>query len=123
MTVAKRDLETRQNQTFEHTVHLYDKTETALALNGYSAHMQVREDADSEDVILEFSSIGDNGLRIGDDDSLDQGKIFLSKSSTIISALEPGSYRYDLFLISASGRHYPIMYGKFKVIASITKES
>lgn len=122
MAIPKVNFEVRQNQTFDHTLVIYDVTEKPLALNGYSAHMQVREDPESTVVLLEFSSIT-GGIVIGQDSTDSQGQLSLFKAANAISALEASSYSYDLFLISASGRRKPIIAGKFKIIASVTKDA
>ena len=99
----------------------YDKTFTVLqngtALNwtGYSAAMQVREAVDSTAYLLSLTN--GSGITLGGT----AGTILINISNAQSSAIDAGSYSYDLELISGSGAVTRILQGSFIVSGQVTR--
>lgn len=126
MQPVKKDLEIWQGKTYnvpfifgraikDEQGKVVDTEATNLA--GYTARMQLRQTLDS-DVALELTTEND---RIIIDPQHGLVTLFLSAEDTALLAV--GSYRYDLELITASGRVYGPLYGKVKVRAEVTRDA
>lgn len=105
-----------QGKTFEQPFVFKDSFGQEINLTGYTGRMQVRTSADATDVIIELSS---NNGRITIDEI--NGIVTLFISATDTAALAPGSFKYDLELVTGSGRVYCPIYGTFKVKAEVTR--
>jgi hypothetical protein len=127
MTPIKKDLEIWQGKTYDEpwifgraikdeTGQVVDTEVTNLG--GYTGKMQLRESVDSEEPTLELTT--ENG-RILIDAEHGEVRLFLTAEET--AALPVGSYKYDLELITASGRVYGPLYGKVKVRAEVTRDA
>ena len=127
MNPVKKDLEIWQGKTYDmpftfgraikdETGNTVDTQVTNLA--GYTARMQLRPSVESETVTIELTT--ENG-RIVIEPAYGLVRIFLTAEET--AALPVASYKYDLELITASGRVYGPLYGKVKVKAEVTRDA
>ena len=105
-----------QGKTYEVPFYFRDNFKQEINLAGYTARMQVRPSVESDIVTVELTT--SNG-RISIDEPNGIVVLFLSDADT--AALDPGSYKYDLELISGSGRVYCPVQGSFKVKAEVTR--
>jgi hypothetical protein len=90
----------------------------ATNLSGYTGRMQLRTSIDSEDVVIELTTEND---RIIIDEEHGIVTLYISDEDTAL--LPVGSYKYDLELITASGRVYGPLYGTVKVKAEVTRDA
>lgn len=127
MNPVKKDLEIWQGKTYDmpFTFGRAIKDENGIVvdteatnLGGYTARMQLRPTVESETVTLELTT--ENG-RIEIEAEYGIVRLFLTATET--AALAVGSYKYDLELITASGRVYGPLYGKVKVKAEVTRDA
>lgn len=127
MNPVKKDLEIWQGKTYDMPFtfgraikdeegEIVDTEVTNLA--GYTARMQLRPSVESETVTIELTT--ENG-RIVIEPAYGLVRIFLTAEET--AALPVASYKYDLELITASGRVYGPLYGKVKVKAEVTRDA
>lgn len=127
MNPVKKDLEIWQGKTYDvpftfgraikdEEGKIVDTKVTNLA--GYTARMQLRPTIESEIVTLELTT--ENG-RIQIEPEYGLVRIFLTDEET--ASLAVASYKYDLELITASGRVYGPLYGKVKVKAEVTRDA
>lgn len=127
MNPVKKDLEIWQGKTYDvpftfgraikdEEGKIVDTEVTNLA--GYTARMQLRPTIESEIVTIELTT--ENG-RIVIEPAYGLVRIFLTAEET--AALPVASYKYDLELITASGRVYGPAYGKVKVKAEVTRDA
>ena len=90
--------------------------ETPLNLTGYSAAMQLRYAAYSEEALDTLTS--DNGRLIIEPEL---GKVTAKFPHSITEKFNPGSMVYDLELISDSGEIKRIIEGRVNVVAEVTR--
>jgi hypothetical protein len=107
---------TGSGKTYEVPFYFRDNFKQEINLAGYTARMQVRPSVESDIVTIELTT--SNG-RISIDEPNGIVVLFISDADT--AALDPGSYKYDLELISGSGRVYCPVQGSFKVKAEVTR--
>ena len=111
---AKYDLEIDQAATFRKHLTWMDDEEKPIDLTGFSALMQVRRNLGRE-MIVELST--DNGrIRLGGV----EGTITLRLDAEKTAELIPGTYVYDLLLISAGGINYRLLEGKVIVREAVS---
>jgi hypothetical protein len=115
MSAGMYDLDIEQGATFLRS--FYWKTDGAIVnLTGYSAKLQMRETAASEDVLFEASTA--NGkLEIDGDD----GQIDLTITAAETEAFEWRTAKYDLELTSPSGTLTRLLRGNVQVSQEVTK--
>jgi hypothetical protein len=87
---------------------------TAVDLTGYTAAMQVRENASSSATILSVTS--GSGITLG----RTAGTILVSISASTMGAAAPGFYVYDLEL-NSGGQVTRLIQGSFAIQAEVTK--
>jgi hypothetical protein len=87
---------------------------TAVNLTGYTAAMQVRENANSSATILSVTS--GSGITLGGT----AGTIGVSVSASTMGSATPGFYVYDLELNSGS-QVTRLIQGKFAIQAEVTR--
>lgn len=117
MEAAKYNLTCWQGKTFEKPFYFAngpDKNPTKM--NGWTARMQIRPSIDSSTVALELTTENNRIVIDGD-----RGIVTLVISAADTATLASGSYKYDLELITASGRVYGPLYGSFRVKAEVTR--
>ena len=91
-------------------------TPQEIDLSGYTARMHIRESVDADTIDLELTT--ENGrILLGGV----AGTIDLNVDAADMAALEAGSYKYDLELVSGGGVVTRLIQGKFKVIAEVTR--
>lgn len=90
--------------------------ETPLNLTGYSAAMQLRYAAYSEEALDTLTS--DNG-RLTIEPEL--GKVTAKFPNSVTEGFKPGSMVYDLELTSGDGEVTRIIEGRVNVIAEVTR--
>lgn len=88
---------------------------TALNLTGYTSRMQVREAADSTAYLLSLTS--GTGITLGGT----AGTIAVAITSAQSSAVDAGSYAYDLEIISAASVVTRLLEGGFTVSGNVTR--
>lgn len=127
MQPVKVNLEVWQGKTFEepYTFGTAIKNEAGelvdiqvTKLNGYTGRMQLRSSIDSADVVLELTTENDRIII-----DADHGIVTLYIADEDTALLPVGSYKYDLELITASGRVYGPLYGTVKVKGEVTRDA
>lgn len=99
----------------------YDKTftvtqnGTAINWSGYTAQMQVRESADATATLLSLTN--GSGITLGGT----AGTIALTITNAQSSAIDAGSYSYDLEMISNGGLITRLLQGSFNVVGNVTR--
>ena len=115
MAAGSYDFVVYQGDTLEKTFEWRDKNQTLVPLTGYTARMQVRSSADSDDVVLEMTT-EDNGITL-----TNPGQIVVSASAEEMAEVAAGSYKYDLEMVTGDGFVRKLLVGKFKVLAEVTR--
>lgn len=105
-----------QGKTYEKPLIFRDRFGQEINLGGYSARMQVRASVDAANFLVNLTT--ENGGIVID---APQGEVLLFISASDTAGLIPGSFKYDLELVSASGRVYCPIYGSFKVKPEVTR--
>lgn len=88
---------------------------TAVNLTGYSARMQVRDAADSDNVRLSLTS--GSGITLGGT----AGTILLDASPTVTADIPAGQYVYDLELVTGGGAVTRLVQGTLIVDPEVTR--
>jgi hypothetical protein len=88
---------------------------TAVNLTGYTARMQVRDAADSDNIRLNLTS--GSGITLGGT----AGTILLDASPTITAGVPSGQYVYDLELVTSGGAVTRLVQGTFIVDPEVTR--
>ena len=88
---------------------------TAENLTGYTARMQVRDVADSDNIRLNLTS--GSGITLGGT----AGTILLDASPTITAGVPSGQYVYDLELVTSGGAVTRLVQGTFIVDPEVTR--
>lgn len=105
--------ETYQGDTFTRTFTCRDSNQDLYDFTGFTARMQLRTAIDAEDVTLELTTEND---RI----SFDDGTVTILVDAETMAGIDPGSYRYDLELVSGDVVT-KLLVGKIKVKAEVTR--
>lgn len=105
-----------QGKTYNIPVAFKDRFSQEISLVGYSARMQIRPSVESDVVTIELTTQNSRIMIDGPNGIL---TLFISDADT--SALPPGSFKYDLELISGSGFVYCPFFGSVKVKAEVTR--
>lgn len=114
MATGTYDTEVNQGDTWLRHLEWVDANEEPIDLSTYTARMQLRTSADAIDYVLELTT--ENGyIVLGDN-----GTFHIEVPADVTAAIEPGSYRYDLEMITG-GFVRKILRGKIKVVAEVTK--
>lgn len=117
MKPVKHKLVIYQGKTFEEPFRFQEKVSgTVIDMTGWTGRMQIRTAADAADFEIELTT--ENERIIIDEDA---GKVTLYLTDDLTAALTPGSYVYDLELVTATGRVYGPLYGGVSVKAEVTK--
>ena len=105
-----------QGKTFEKIFYFKDAQDNIIDLSGYTARMQIRPSVNSDIVTIELTTENNRIIINGDDGSV---TLYIADedSANIVAA----TYKYDLEIVSASGRVYCPIYGSFKVKAEVTR--
>ena len=116
MSAANYDFEIEQGTTLLKPIVWKDSSGTPVNLTGYTAKMQVRKSASSDEVLLELSNT--NGrITLG----TSNGTITLVFSPATTSAITWSRGKYDLELTSGSGVVTRLLEGEITVSKEITK--
>lgn len=115
MEPAKYTFTCKKGTTFQRQLRFKDVNELTMDLTGYSARMQVRETAESEDIIIDLSD--DGSIEVDEE----HGIISLEIPAAITTELPVGSWKYDIELETADGIVYCPLYGTFKVTGEVTR--
>lgn len=113
---VKYKLTCYQGTTFSKNFIFGDSHGNSYDFTGWDGRMHVRETIDAEDTVLSLNA--ENGGIVFDPD---KGSVTIFVDAEDTADLTPGSYVYDLELISASGYVYKPFYGAFRVIAEVTR--
>ena len=111
MAAGKYNFTLEQGATFSREITVQDSG-SAMNLTGYTPRMQMRSTHDSSTIALTFTATILNAA---------QGKISLSATDTLTSAVEEGIYVYDLEIESSGGTVTRLMEGKVTVTPEVTR--
>ena len=111
MAAGKYDFTLEQGTTFSREITVQDSG-SAMNLTGYTPRMQMRSTHDSSTIALTFTATVSNAA---------QGKIQLSATDTLTSAVEEGIYVYDLEIESSGGTVTRLMEGNVTVTPEVTR--
>lgn len=104
-----------QGATFSRTLTWKTDAGTLVNLSGYTARMQVRATVDAPTTVLSLTT-ENGGITLGGA----LGTIALSVSATSTAALTPGTFVYDLELVSGS-TVTRLVQGTFTVRPEVTR--
>ena len=88
---------------------------TAVNVTGYTATLTVRTAPTAATAVATVTS--SSGLTLGGA----AGTIDVLITDTVTAAIEPGTYAWDLFLVSGGGETTPLVAGNFIVTAAVTR--
>jgi len=111
MAAGKYNFTLEQGATFSREITVQDSG-SAMNLTGYTPRMQMRSTHDSSTIALTFTATILNAA---------QGKISLSATDTLTSAVEEGIYVYDLEIESSGGTVTRLMEGNVTVTPEVTR--
>ena len=111
MAAGKYNFTLEQGTTFSREITVQDSG-SAMNLTGYTPRMQMRSTHDSSTIALTFTASVSNAA---------QGKIQLSATDTLTSAVEEGIYVYDLEIESSSSGVTRLMEGNVTVTPEVTR--
>ena len=111
MAAGKYDFTLEQGTTFSREITVQDSG-SAMNLTGYTPRMQMRSTHDSSTIALTFTATVSNAS---------QGKISLTATDTVTSAVEEGIYVYDLEIESSGGTVTRLMEGNVTVTPEVTR--
>ena len=111
MAAGKYDFTLEQGTTFSREITVQDSG-SAMNLTGYTPRMQMRSTHDSSTIALTITASISNAT---------QGKISLSATDTLTSAVEEGIYVYDLEIESSGGTVTRLMEGNVTVTPEVTR--
>ena len=111
MAAGKYDFTLEQGATFSREITVQDSG-SAMNLTGYTPRMQMRSTHDSSTIALTFTATVSNAA---------QGKISLTATDTLTSAVEEGIYVYDLEIESGGGTVTRLMEGSVTVTPEVTR--
>jgi len=116
MAAANYDFEIEQGATLIKPIVWKDSAGVPVNLAGYSARMQVRRSASSDDVLLEMTT--QNGkIQI----AAATGTVTLVFGATTTAAINWRRGKYDLELVSADGTVTRLIEGEISVSPEITR--
>jgi hypothetical protein len=118
MIAGECNFEEEQGDNFYVPLVWMDENEKRVPLTGYTARMQLRASADSEEIVLELNTEND---RIVIDDTEDEETILLQITAEDMAAIPAGTYKYDLEMVNGDDFTTKIIKGKFKVVAEVTR--
>lgn len=111
MAAGKYNFTLEQGATFSREITVQDSG-SAMNLTGYTPRMQMRSTHDSSTIALTITASISNAA---------QGKISLSATDTLTSAVEEGIYVYDLEIESSGGTVTRLMEGNVTVTPEVTR--
>ena len=111
MAAGKYNFTLEQGTTFNREITVQESG-SAMNLTGYTPRMQMRSTHDSSTIALTFTATVSNAS---------QGKISLTATDTVTSAVEEGIYVYDLEIESSSSGVTRLMEGKVTVTPEVTR--
>ena len=111
MAAGKYNFTLEQGATFSREITVQDSG-SAMNLTGYTPRMQMRSTHDSSTIALTFTATVSNAA---------QGKISLTATDTLTSAVEEGIYVYDLEIESGGGTVTRLMEGNVTVTPEVTR--
>ena len=111
MAAGKYNFTLEQGATFSREITVQDSG-SAMNLTGYTPRMQMRSTHDSSTIALTITASISNAT---------QGKISLSATDTLTSAVEEGIYVYDLEIESSGGIVTRLMEGNVTVTPEVTR--
>ena len=116
MSAGKYDITIEQGATFRLVAQWLDSDENPIDLDGYSARMQIRPYAESDEVFLTIDTGSNGGITIESD-----WEILIEVDATITETLDQYCGVYDLELESASGVVTRLLQGKVKISPEVTR--
>jgi hypothetical protein len=116
MIAGRYNIVADQGSTFERGLVLKDAAGVLWDLTDYTGAMQVRTQFGGT-VVLSLSTAGANpGITLGGT----AGTILLEASATVMAAITPATYFYDLELTSSAGEVIKPVRGDFTVRPEVT---
>lgn len=116
MASAIFDLVIEKGETYEKTFYWKDTNKVAINMSGYTARMQARSSSRAANTILNLTT-ENGGITI----TPLEGKIELTISDTVTSAIAVSSGVYDLELIDASSKVKKFLRGTITFLKETTK--
>ena len=104
----------KQGSTFKFQFNWANELGVAVVLTGYTARLVVGYADGSPGSVLECSSANGRIVLGGT-----PYNILGTVDRATMLALKPGNYVYDLELSSAGGEDYPLLTGRFPLVASV----
>jgi len=106
-----------QGATFQGTITWKDSARTPHNITGYTARMHVRTETDSGDIVLGLTTENGRIVIYGT-----QGRIDLSIPKTVMEAVAPDKYVYDLEIVApTTGIVTRLTQGNFVVRPEVTR--
>lgn len=118
MPAGLYDMLCEQGATFTRVITWKDSAGDIVNLSGFTARMQVRSTVKASSTLVSLTS-ENGGLVFKSPRSLGQVEIVLTATAT--ADLTPGTYVYDLELVSFTGVVTRLIEGKFIVKAEVTR--
>ncbi len=117
MESAKHDLTVIKGSTFKLTITL-DAGASPLDLTGFKARAQMREEYESTNAFLTFTS-DDSTITLGGVD----GTVILKASATNTAAIIVDSGVWDLELVDPTGEVQQVLYGSVTIRQEATRNT
>jgi hypothetical protein len=106
-----------QGATFQGTITWKDSARTPYDITGYTARMHVRTETDSGDIVLGLTTENGRIVIYGT-----QGRIDLNIPRTVMEAVAPDKYVYDLEIVAPiTGIVTRLTQGNFVVRPEVTR--
>jgi len=115
MALSTYDMSGEQGSDYATTITYTNDAGNAVNLTGYTSRMQVRKFAGSATPFLTFTNT--SGMTI----TGASGVIDVAITAAALSTIPPGSYVYDLEIISGAGAVTKLLGGDFEVSAEVTR--
>lgn len=120
MTAAKHNIVIEQGATFSREILWKDSDGAPVDMTGYRVRMQIRPDADSATVFLDFDSDSPtDGMSVGE--LGEAGRIDLEFTAAVTAALTFDHGVYDLLAVSGAGVVYRLLEGRATAVPAVTR--
>lgn len=118
MPAGLYDMVCEQGATFSRPITWKDAAGDPVNLTGFTARMQVRPSVRSEELLLDLTS-ANGGIVFTSPRSSGKLEVVLSAATT--TDLTPGTYVYDIEVVSLTNVVTRLLEGKFVVKAEVTR--
>lgn len=116
------NITSKQGSTFSRTITWTDSAKKAIAIEGWTARMHVRETVASANTIIELTTENSRITLGANASATTKGKINLLISANTMANVAAGQYVYDLELVAPGGTEvHSIIEGNFVVKPEVTR--